>query len=423
MRRLAGLVLFLMVGAGVLFALTVTRRESAYVELIDRGDAALGRDDSFDAIEAFTVAISLKPDSMAGHLKRGEAYRRRGEFDSALRDLRRAAELDPLATQPRELLGDVNYALGRYVDAVEHYSQYLDLDDRSPRLLYKVALSSFQLGEPKTAIASLRTAVAMEPRFAEGHYLLGICLRETGQTNDAAKALLRAVAIQPALLQAREELADIYAKLGRPEERASQLEALAALDPRASREVSLGLGYARGGQLDRAVMRLGTAAERFPDDGATYVALGRVWMERAAGGNRIELNKALRALETAVGNSSNSEALTLLGRALLMSGDLRRAQDALQRATNRFPVDPESFFYLAEVAERRGQTQVAERALIDFAALEHADSPHFDARVLARLAAAYLHSGNLAAARQNAERALLKDPSHAGARVILLRLQ
>jgi len=422
-RRIAGLVLLVLVGGGLVWGLAVTRREAAYVDLIGQGDAALGRDDSFAAIEAFTVAISLKPDSMAGPLKRGEAYRRRGEFEAALRDLGRAAELDPLATAPRELLGDVNYSLARYARAAEHYSQYLDLDDRSPRLLYKIALSSFQLGEVKASISALKKAVVMDPRFAEGHYLLGICLREAQQTTDAVKSFLRAVAIQPALLQAREELADTYARLGRPDERSRQLEALAALDPRPFREVSLALNYARSGQLDRSVMRLGTAGERFPDDALTYVALGRVWLERAARGNTAELRKALRALEAAVGNGSNSEALTLLGRALLMSGDLRRAQEALQQASVRFPVDPESFYYLADVAERRGETQLAERSLIDFAALERADSPRFDARILARLAGAHLHSGNLAAAKQMAERALQKDPSNAGARVILLRLQ
>jgi tetratricopeptide (TPR) repeat protein len=418
-----GLVLLVLVGGGLVYGLAVTRRESAYVDLIGQGDAALGRDDSFAAIEAFTVAISLKPESMAGHLKRGEAYRRRGEFEAALRDLLRAAELDPLATIPRELLGDVNYALGRYAGAAEHYSHYLDLDDRSPRLLYKVALSSLQLGQTKASISALRKAIEMDPRFAEGHYLLGVCLREMQQTTEAAKSFVRAIAIQPALLQAREELADIYARLGRSEERAAQLEALAALDPRASREVAVGLSYARSGQLDRAVMRLGSAGERFPDDGLTYVALGRVWLERAARGDAVELRKALRALEASVGNSSSSEGLTLLGRALLMSGDLRRAQDVLQQASTRFPVDPESFYYLADVSERRGQTQSAERALIDFAAVERADSPLFDARILARLAAAYLHSGNLPGAKQMAERALQKDPSNAGARVILLRLQ
>jgi tetratricopeptide (TPR) repeat protein len=415
--------LLVLVGGGLVYGFAVTRRESAYVDLIGQGDAALGRDDSFAAIEAFTVAISLKPDSMAGHLKRGEAYRRRGEFEAALRDLLRAAELDPLATLPRELLGDVNYALGRYARSVEHYAEYLDLDDRSPRLLYKVALSSLQLGQVKASISALRKAIAMEPRFAEGHYLLGVCLRESQQTTEAVKSFLRAIAIQPALLQAREELADIYAKLGRPEERAAQLEALAALDPRASREVSVGLSYARSGQLDRAVMRLGSAGERYPDDGLTYVALGRVWLERAARGDAVELRKALRALEASVGNGSSSEGLTLLGRALLMSGDLRRAYDVLQQASTRFPVEPESFYYLADAAERRGQTQAAERALIDFAAVERADSPLFDARILARLAAAYLHSGNLAGAKGTAERALQKDPSNAGARVILLRLQ
>ena len=422
-RRLAGLILLLLVGGGLVYGLALTRRESAYVDLISQGDAALGRDDSFAAIEAFTVAISLKPESMAGHLKRGEAYRRRGEYEAALRDLLRAADLDPLATLPRELLGDVNYALGRYTRAAEHYSQYLDLDDRSPRLLYKVALSSLQRGQVKSSISALRKAIAMEPRFAEGYYLLGVCLRETQQTAEAAKSFLRAVAIQPALLQAREELADIYAKLGRSEDRARQLEALAVLDPRPSREVSLGLSYARSGQLDRAVMRLGTAGERFPDDGVADVALGRVWLERAARGDGVELRKALRALEGSVGDGSSSEGLTLLGRALLMSGDLRRAQDVLHQASTRFPIDPESFYYLADVAERRGQTQTAERALMDFAAVERADSALFDARILARLAGAYLHSGNLAAAKQMAERALQKDPSNAGARVILLRLQ
>ena len=176
----------MIVGAGLVYGVTVTRRESAYLELIERGDGALGRDDSYAAIEAFTVAISLKGDSMPAHLKRGEAYRRRGEFESALRDLRRASELDPLATQPRELLGDVNYAMGGYARAVERYAEYIELDDRSPRLLYKSALASFYLGEVSVSITALKKALAIDDRFAEGHYLLGVCLREAQQSAELA---------------------------------------------------------------------------------------------------------------------------------------------------------------------------------------------------------------------------------------------
>ena len=423
MRRIAGLLLLIIVGAGLFYAAALTRRESAYRGLIVRGDAALARDDTDTAIKEFTLAISLRWDSMAAHLKRGEAYRRRGEFEAALPDLRRAAELDPVAPQPRELLGDVNYALGRYARAAEHYSKYIELDDHSPRLLYKRGLASFQLGHVPAAMVSLRNAIALDDRFAEAHYLLGVCLRESQQTAGALKSLQRAVTLQPALLQAREELADLYGRLGRHDERTRQLEALAALDPRASREVSLGLGYARGGQLDRAVMRLGSAAERFPDDGFTYVALGRVWLERAARGDRVDASKALRALEAGVGNDSSSEALTLLGRALLMSGDLARAEHTLQQASTRFPVDADAFYYLADAAARRGHAQIAQRALIDFAAIESTDSPLFDAPLLARLADAQLRSGNIPAARRAAERALQKDSSNSAAAAVLQRIQ
>ena len=47
---------------------------------------------------------------MLGYLKRGQTYRRRGEFVAAIRDLRRASEIDPSATRPLEELGDAYLA-------------------------------------------------------------------------------------------------------------------------------------------------------------------------------------------------------------------------------------------------------------------------------------------------------------------------
>ena len=51
------------------------------------GDEAVAHGQTFEAIEAFSGALTLKPDSMLARLKRGETYRQRGEFASAVRDL------------------------------------------------------------------------------------------------------------------------------------------------------------------------------------------------------------------------------------------------------------------------------------------------------------------------------------------------
>ena len=171
-RLLLGVVAITICAAG-LYGYAAARRERTFRQLIDRGDAALAKDDTFSAIESFTGAIQLKDDAMLGYLKRGQAYRRRQQLDApahgsrvavqldpaadaAMRDLRRAAELDPLAPRPLELLGDVNYSLLRYDRAAEEYQKYIALDDRSPRLLYKLALAHYSARRPEPAVAALQ---------------------------------------------------------------------------------------------------------------------------------------------------------------------------------------------------------------------------------------------------------------------------
>ena len=108
-RVLAGLFLLGLSAAGV-YGYTLSERERTYRQLIADGDAALARDNTGAAIEAFSGAITFKDDSMLGYLKRGQTYRRRGEFVAAIRDLRRASEIDPAATRPLEELGDAYLA-------------------------------------------------------------------------------------------------------------------------------------------------------------------------------------------------------------------------------------------------------------------------------------------------------------------------
>jgi tetratricopeptide (TPR) repeat protein len=372
---------------GVVVAWYAVRQEREFQRLIAAGDAALAGDQTYGAIEAFSGALALKSDSMLAHLKRGDTYRRRGELTAALRDLREAASLDPSAPRPVELLGDVNTAMGRYQRAAEHYRTFIALDDRSPRVLYKLALAYYRNGQAQEAIAPLRSAVAMNDRLAEAHYLLGVCLRSRGQDDEARRALERAVEINPAFAAAREELVDVFDRAGRRQDALDQLEALAALEPaRPERLVSVGLAYARWGRTDAAILTLGRAAERHPDQQTVYTAIGRVWLDAAEPRNdRVALSKAIEALAPlAASATASSDALALYGRAMLLSGDARSAQRLLLQAADRPPVAPETFRRLADASQRLGHLAVARDALLRYVAL--ADEHDVDPDTTARLA-------------------------------------
>ncbi len=158
-RVLAGLFLLGLSAAGV-YGYTLSERERTYRQRIADGDAALSRDNTGEAIEAFSGAITVKSDSMLGYLKRGQAYRRRGEFVAAIRDLRRASEIDPAATRPLEELGDAYLAdtPHRYNAAAERFLAYVKLDNRAPRVLYKLAFARYNDGRLADAAAGARGA-------------------------------------------------------------------------------------------------------------------------------------------------------------------------------------------------------------------------------------------------------------------------
>ena len=359
--------------AGAALAWNAVRVEREFRTLVADGDRALADGQTFAAIEAFSAAIALKDDSMVAYLKRGDGYRRRGELAAALRDVRQAAELDPTAPQPAELLGDVNMAMARHERAAEHYQRFIQLDERAPRVLYKLGLAYYLQGQAVAALDPLRRAIALDERLAEAHYLLGVCLREARLPADAIRALERAIALDAGFAAARGELAAALAATGRARDGIEQLEALAALEPsRPERLVSIGLAYAAAGRREAAVTALARAAERYPGHPQVYTALGRIWLDAAeGGGDTSALAKALEALQPAATRAdASSETLAVYGRALFLSGEADAAELVLQQAAARLPVHVPALAYLAEAAERLGHSAIAAHARAQRAALQ-----------------------------------------------------
>lgn len=459
MRRFLPFLVVLAVAAlGAVIAYQALGREANYQWLLSRGDAALSDDQTFGAIEAYSGAVALRPDSVIARLRRGETYLRRGDLEAAAHDFREAAALDPSTPRPFEGLGNVQYQMQRYRLAAESYESALALDDRSARVSHKVALSRYRAGDIDAALAAALKTVRLNETDPDAHYLLGLCLRDRRRPLEAQRAFEQAVALSPGLVPAREELADLYAAQNRRADELDQLQVLAGLDrDHVERQIAVGLAQARAGHPEPAVVALGTALERTPDQPIVYEALGRVWLEDAeARDDRAALNKSLEALERiGSGPSSTSPALALFGRALLRDNQLDRAEQTLLEATMHFPVEPSAFLFYAAAAERQNHLGAARRALIDYGSLTpddgqivwratriaalslRLDDPETaarwlqrgldvtpnDVRLLAGLGEAQLKSGDRDAARTTIERGLAIDPEHAGLRALARRVK
>ncbi len=372
MRRVLLSIVVLALAAAAATVAFQLLRDRDYRTQLASGDAALRSGQLVAAIEAYSGAAALRPDAMLPRLRRGEAYQRRGDFDAAIRDFRDAGNLDPAATRPREDLGDALYELQRYQRAAEAYESTLTLDDRLTRVDYKLAIARYRAGDARGSVAALSRASQSPDATAEMHYLLGLAYRELDRRADAERAFEKAIVMSPGLIAAREELADVYAVQSRRADVLDQLQVLVGLDRnRVERQVGVALALARAGRTEPAIVTLGTALERTPDDPRIFQALGQVWLQDAEVRNdRLALNKALEALERAANATSvNSDTLTLFGRALLRDGQTERAEQVLQVATSRYPVDPMAFAYYAMAAERQKHLDAARQALIDLVAL------------------------------------------------------
>jgi tetratricopeptide (TPR) repeat protein len=381
-RAIALLTVLVATAVGAAWAYQAAARDRDYRAHLTRGDAALKDDQAFTAVEAYSGAIALRPDSMLAHLRRGEAYQRNGSLEEAARDFRMAGALDPTATRPLEALGDVLYQMDRFGRAAETYEGSLRLDDRLDRVSYKLALARYREGAVESALAALDQTIRLNDHMADAYYLLGLCLREQRRTLEAQDAFERAVSLSPGLIPAREELADLYGALGRRVDELEQLQVIAGLDKdHVERQVAVGLAHARAGHPDLAVLTLGNALERTPDQPLIYGALGQVWLDIAQARNdRVALSKALEALERIASSpGATSETLTLYGRALLRDGEADVAERTLQQAIIRSPVDPNAYLFYATAAERQNHLEEARQALITYGGLI-ADDPEFVAR-------------------------------------------
>jgi tetratricopeptide (TPR) repeat protein len=322
----------------VLFLERKARRRTLWIEILllvllvcvagyvwtapNRAERAL-RQASLSELQAET---RRNPNQARAFYYQGRRLQEAGQLTAAYDAFAHAAQLD--GDDEQSWLATAALASQLYGDqgAFDLLDAYVRRHPESARAHLALAQLYRKNQSHRRAREEALAAANSDPHLAEAWYLAGLSTNSLGSPSEAEAALRRAVAEAPKEWRYPMILGDILAL-----EKRSQ-EAL---------------------RCDRQAIRLA------PDEGVTYLSLGKLQLELAISPAEIETARQ-NLLRSAALQPEIPITYLLIGRSYIRQARWQEAQEAVERAARLAPTDPDPVFELARISRRLGDTAAAE---------------------------------------------------------------
>lgn len=149
-----------------------------------------------EAIACFARALALDTDYPEAECAMAASLQAMRRYDEAAVHYQRSIDIDPEFLAPRHGLGTVFQALGRYDDAVACYRSVLALAPDERDTLQQLGVALQALLRHDEALVVLQRAISIEAN-ARTHLLLGTAYQEIGKSEQAEASIRRALALDP----------------------------------------------------------------------------------------------------------------------------------------------------------------------------------------------------------------------------------
>src|SRR6478609_2106296 len=140
------------------------------------------------------------------HNSRGIELADRGWLDEAIKEFKKAIDLDPNSAHAHDNLATVYAEKKLFREALTEYLTAIRLEPESATAHYNLAcfLSSHAA---EMAIAEYKEAIELDPEYPDAHLNLGLTYADQGRMDEAMKELNTAIELDPADAFPRHELA------------------------------------------------------------------------------------------------------------------------------------------------------------------------------------------------------------------------
>jgi Flp pilus assembly protein TadD len=181
------------------------------------------------------------------HNARGIELADRGWLEEAIKEFRKAIDLDPESAHAHDNLATVYAERKRYREALSEYLTALELDPDAPTAHYNLA-NFLATNGLDMAIEEYRASLSLDPEHPDTHLNLGLTLAEQGNVQEAERALRTAIELAPRDPYPRHELAALQMDAGDYRAAITQLKEVVRLEPEGFEAwLDLGICYAQKG--------------------------------------------------------------------------------------------------------------------------------------------------------------------------------
>ncbi|MBI5816242.1 MAG: tetratricopeptide repeat protein [Nitrospinae bacterium] len=165
--------------------------------------------------------------------------------------------------------------MGMHDHALREYKKALELDPNCVLAYLNAGISLWRKKNYTEAAKAYIKAVKLDPNLAEGYCNYGQALKSMGNAVEAEKAFRKAIKLKPGLSSAYEGLGIILSESGRgPEAVALLAQALEKDTSNPSHHYNLGVCHERAGRFDEALKLFEKAVELSPDNAGYLYGLG-----------------------------------------------------------------------------------------------------------------------------------------------------
>ncbi len=213
--------------------------------------------------------------------QRAAAAEARGDFETAIHELREAIRIDPRDPSLHTALGAAFFQDSYLADAIREFRAALALRPDDPDARANLAAAWIRLGDPQDAFPELERLAALDANDRQVHSDLGLCYLESGRWREAAREytlLLKSDPGSPELLYnlavTQKHLDDLAAA------RALLLKCLQLQPDFPAAELELGEALWQEGMLEEAAEHLRSLCAAHPDFLPAYFPLAEVLRQK-----------------------------------------------------------------------------------------------------------------------------------------------